>query len=87
MLSKLRACMCVFECVPMHMQACFVYLCAPRLCGSVTDRMRPLSGRCWGDNQYCSPRCVNTTLSCFLRREMLAEGEPGEYGHAPSEAL
>lgn len=44
----------------------FVCLCAPRLCGSVTDRMRPLSGRCWGDNQYCSPRCVNPTLSCVF---------------------
>lgn len=41
-------------------------MCAPHLCGSVTDRMRPLDRRCRGDNQYGSPRCAAPALSLVM---------------------
>lgn len=87
MLSKLCVCMCVFDCVCLSVCVC---VSAPRLCGSVTDRMRPLSRRCWGDNRYCSPRCAAAALARYARRGRLlpglAEEEPGEYGHTLTEA-
>lgn len=67
-----------------------LWVCNPPLCGRVTDRMRPLSRRCWGDNQYCSPRCVATVLLLYAwwgrQLQTLAEEEPGEYGHVHAQA-
>lgn len=67
MLSKLSACVfdCAYLCAGLFVCVC---VCAPSLCGSVTDRMRPLSRRCWGDNRYCSPRCTATALSLCMSK-------------------
>lgn len=75
-------CLSAWECLTTGTQVCAglcVHVCASCLCGSVTDRMRPLSRGCWGDNQYRSPQCAATALSPYECRGEAA-AEPGWEG-------
>lgn len=64
----------------------FVCLRALPLCGSVTDRMRPLTAEGAGETINTARQGVQMQPSRYVWRgrllSSLAEEEPGEYGHA-----